>query len=132
MWEYCIQKHVNGQWIFMAYFWPLETVLHVSQLLYNKTCQEVAHEIVFYNEFVDVLCDCKIRVYLKQFHMLLFKIRLYYVKKPKFSFSLLFMIFKCIMLSVAKEWLLKFLFQKGKRLYQTYILLCNLYNTKSE
>ena len=43
----------------------LETVLHISQLLYNKkTCQEVAHEITFYNVFVFVFCDCKIQVFL--------------------------------------------------------------------
>ena len=38
----------------------METVLHISQLLYNKkTCQEeVAHKIKFYNEFVFVFCGC--------------------------------------------------------------------------
>ena len=46
----------------------IETVLHISQLLYNKkTCQEeVAHKIKFYNEFVFVFCDCSSWVKLQE------------------------------------------------------------------
>ena len=45
---------------FGRYFGDGKTVLHISQLLYNKkTCQEeVAHKIKFYNEFVFVFCGC--------------------------------------------------------------------------